>query len=537
MRTAVAVAGIILFASLVSGKSPAPTIGEIIYRQGITAAGVAVTSDRESGGINPGADFPCVNCHRPSGLGAVEGGILCPPITAKYLFRRGIRYGSTEERETSHEVPVGRSVYTDATLARAIRDGIDPDGRTLKYLMPRYKLGDAAMSSLIAYLKKLSSGPVPGVTADTLNFATIITPDADPVKRKGMLDVLEHFVAARNVFYRPIAYPVRDPRWMYHVPRKWQLHVWDLTGEPETWGKQLHDRLEAEPVFAVISGLGGKDWKPIHEFCQQESIPCLFPNVELPVVAEGDFYDVYFSKGVLLEAELIAHQLQVSAGASGIRRIVQIFREDDVGAEAAKALQSEVAAHGLATIERPLTSRATGGELAAALKEVGAKDALILWLRGDDLRNLPTEPPKTPLVFLSGLMGGLEHAPIRGAWRGVTRMTYPYELPSRRTVLQNYPKWWFQIEHIPLIAEQTQVDTYIACNIVGTILNGMEENFVPDYLIENTEDMLSSRIINGNYARLGLAPGQRFASKGGSIVRFADADGNKLVPEGDWIVP
>ncbi len=521
----------ILFASLVSGKSPTPTTGEIIYRQGISAAGVPVTGDRESGGIAPGASAACVNCHRPSGLGSVEGGILCPPITAKYLFRRDIRYG----QEQTHSVSAIRSVYTDTTLARAIRDGIDPDGRTLKYLMPRYNLDDTAMSSLIAYLKELSSGPVPGVTADTLQFATIVTPDADPVKRKGMLDVIEHFVAAKNVFYRPIAPPVRDPRWMYHIPRKWQVHVWDLAGAPGSWGKQLHDRLEAEPVFAVISGLGGKDWEPIHQFCQQESIPCLFPNVDLPVVAEQDFYDVYFSRGVLLEAGLIAHQLQDPAGALGIRRIVQVYREDDVGAEAAKALHGEIAAHGLATIERPLTPGASGGELAAALEKAGVKDALILWLRADDLRNLPVEPPKSPLVFVSGLMGGLESAPIQGAWRGVTRMTYPYELPARRGVLQNYPLWWFQIQHIPVIAEQTQVDTYIACNIVSTLLNGMEENFVRDYLVENAEDMLSSRIVNGNYPRLGLAPGQRFASKGGYIVRFAD--GNKLVPEGDWIVP
>ncbi|HYK90387.1 MAG TPA: cytochrome C [Acidobacteriota bacterium] len=533
MRTSAVTAGVILFASLVSGKSAAPTIGEIIYRQGITAAGVPVNEDRGSGGISPGANAACVNCHRPSGLGAVEGGILCPPITAKYLFRRGIRYG----QEETHSVSAIRSVYTDTTLARAIRDGIDPDGRTLKYLMPRYNLDDAAMTSLIAYLKELSSGPVPGTTADTLHFATIVTPDADPVKRKGMLDVLEHFVAAKNVFYRHLLPPARDPRWMYHIPRKWQLHVWDLAGEPETWGEQLHNRLKSEPVFAVISGLGGKNWEPIHQFCQQESIPCLFPNVDLPVVSESDFYDLYFSKGVLLEAGLIAHQIHDISGTAGIRRIVQVYREGDVGAEAAKALRNEIAAHGLVIIERPLTQRAAGGDLSAALEKAGAQDALVLWLRADDLRNLPLEPPKSPSVFVSGLMGGLEGAPIQGAWRGVTSMTYPYELPTRRGALQNYPVMWFNIQHIPLVAEQTQVDTYIACNIVGEILNDMQENFVRDYLIECAEDKLSSRIVNGNYPRLGLAPGQRFASKGGYIVRFAGADGNKLVPEGDWIVP
>jgi len=38
-------------------------------------------------------------------------------------------------------------------------------------------------------------------------------------------------------------------------------------------------------------------------------------------------------------------------------------------------------------------------------------------------------------------------------------------------------------------------------------------------------------------ACLSLGPGQRFASKGGYVVRFADATGTRVVPEGEWTVP
>jgi hypothetical protein len=48
---------------------------------------------------------------------------------------------------------------------------------------------------------------------------------------------------------------------------------------------------------------------------------------------------------------------------------------------------------------------------------------------------------------------------------------------------------------------------------------------------------LSHRLINGYYPRLGLAPGQRFGSKGAYVVRFADPQGKRLVADGDWIVP
>jgi hypothetical protein len=49
--------------------------------------------------------------------------------------------------------------------------------------------------------------------------------------------------------------------------------------------------------------------------------------------------------------------------------------------------------------------------------------------------------------------------------------------------------------------------------------------------------MLDSRIVNGYYTRLGLAPGQRFASKGGYLVRFVGPTGGAIAADGDWIVP
>ena len=191
MRISLVLAGLILLASWMSAESAAPTAGEALYRRGILASGEPLSGNREGGGSTSGASAACVNCHRPSGLGTVEGRTVIPPITAKYLFRPGTSVAPTAGDH--HLGPTGpsRSPYTDDTLVRAIRKGVDPDGRTLDYLMPRYNLDDATMRSLIAYLKRLSSGPVPGVGVDTLHFATIITPDADPVKRRGMLDVLD----------------------------------------------------------------------------------------------------------------------------------------------------------------------------------------------------------------------------------------------------------------------------------------------------------------------------------------------------------
>ncbi len=538
MRKSIILPGLILLSLVVRTSASTSSPGEALYRQGILPSGKPLRGERQGGGPVQGIGAACVNCHQRSGFGDVEGQIVIPPITAKYLFRPRDRNLEGAAESHIHATAPARAAYTDSTLARAIREGIDPNGRTLDYLMPRYKLDDQTMAVLLQYLTKLSKGPVPGVTEDTLHFATIITPDADPIERKGMLDVIEHYFAAKNASYLTDTPPSSDFGGVTRpVPRMWQLHVWELAGPPESWEEQLRKRLRAEPVFAVISGLGGKTWAPVHHFCEEESLPCLLPNVELPVVAEDDFYPVYFSKGVLLEAELIAHRLREERAGSVPRRVVQVYREDDIGADAAKALRAERVAEGFKFEDRIIHASAASQELADAVKDAGTGDAVILWLRPEDLRSLPPEEPEGPEFFLSGIMGGLENAPLPAAWRSCVHMTYPFDLPELRSTRMLYPIEWCRFQHVPVVAERIQADTYIACDTLAQNVSHMGDDIVRDYLLEQFEFMLSSRLFNGYYPRLDLAPGQRFASKGGYIVHFADASGGKVTAEGEWIVP
>ena len=101
----------------------------------------------------------------------------------------------------------------------------------------------------------------------------------------------------------------------------------------------------------------------------------------------------------------------------------------------------------------------------------------------------------------------------------------------------NFPLSWFKIRNIAVVDERMQTDTYVACGILAETLTEMLDSFVPDYLIERLESMLSHRLVNGYFPRLSLAPGQRFASKGGYLARFIDLDGAQVVADGDWLVP
>jgi len=505
--------------------------GQRIYREGVLPNGDALLGIREQGTPLVGAAAACVNCHRRSGLGSYEGTTVVPPIIGKYLLRG--RQDNVEDMSMPHipgYVP-NREPYTTETLAAALRTGVAPGGRSLGYLMPRYALDEASMGQLTNYLEHLTSAAVPGVSDTELDFATVITPDADPVARDGMLEVLNHFVGGQNKVIAAEVRPMKANREiMYRVTRRWRLHVWTLSGAPDTWQRQLSAKLAAEPVFAVISGIGGRTWQPIHEFCEAHSIPCLFPNVDAPVIAEQDFYPVYFSRGVLLEADLMTHVLPAGG------RIVQIYRETDIGATAARAVRERERAKGVTVLDRALGT-GPADSIRQALAELHPGDHLLLWLRNADLKALPEGLPNGVEVYASGSMGGLENALPPTTWRPHFHLTYPFDLPDARRVRMNFPLGWMRIQGIAVVDERVQSDTYLACQILSEALGHMLDSFVGDFLMERLELMLSSRLVSAYYPRLGLAPGQRFASKGGYLVHFVRPTGTEIAADGDWIVP
>jgi hypothetical protein len=521
------------------------SVGESIYRYGMLGSGASLEGTRQSGNLSlAGADAACANCHQRSGLGRSEGVITIPPITGQYLFHS--RAGSANEAVLPYVESVhgSREPYTEATLARAIRSGVDSEGRPLGVLMPRFLLDDANMAALIGYLKTLDVPRIPGVTATLLHFATIITPDADPIKRRGMLDVLDSYFADKNRIPLKPSPPMRSSgktmysKSMYIANRHWQLHVWDLTGPAAGWKAQLENHLKSEPVMAVVSGLGGSNWAPIHEFCERQQIPCLFPNVEVPVDAKGDFYSLYLSKGVLLEAELMAKSLtEASAGARPVKTVAQIYRVGDNGQAAAQVLAAALQSHGIVVRNHALAATAKGRDTADALRGAAPTDALVLWLRPGDVAALGDAPAAPATVFMSGLMGGLEDAPLPLSWRPRVRLTYPFDLPEQRIVRVDYALGWFTIRRIPIVAQQVQADTYLACGLLSETLNNMADAMEPDYLVERMQGILEHRILTGYYPRLTLATGQSFASKGGYLVKFAQPTGKQLAVQGDWTVP
>jgi hypothetical protein len=525
--------------------------GQSIYREGMLASGEPLRAERSSGSIQ-GVAAACVNCHRRSGLGSYEGSVLVPPIIGPYLFRE--RAANTQDLTLPHVqgFTANGYAYSVQSLAIAIRTGVAADGRVMNALMPRYLLDDASLGDVIEYLKNLSAGPFPGVKDQMLEIATIVTPDAEPNEREAVLEVIGEYFKVRNaavVSRIQSAVPAAAAA-EYRAVRNWHLQVWELSGPADTWEDQLQRRQSADPVFAVVSGIGRTTWTPVQNFCERNRVPCLFPNLDsAPATGQG-YYSVYFSRGVLLETDMILDRLSAQTRAGVLRgRVVQVYRSGDVGAGAAEALARSAQKLHLTVTDRVLPPRRTAPavraapaesqariELKTALAGLRPQDTLVLWLRPPDIALLAEEAPSAQ-TYLSGSMANLEDAPLPAAWRDTVHMTYPFDPPDRRRVRENFPHAWFRQHGIPLTADRLQSNTYLACSIVADALDAMLDSYVPDFLIERLEMMTGSQLSTGYFPRLSLAAGQRFASKGGYIVKFDGHDHSRLKVEGDWLAP
>ncbi|MEJ8834963.1 c-type cytochrome [Ramlibacter sp. AN1133] len=489
--------------------------GRALYLEGRRADGSALTAVRAGGLALAGAEAACVSCHRRSGMGGSEGRSYIPPITATALFT------AMPVGKGASAIGDGRPAYGEASLAHALREGVDASGRPLDYLMPRYRLADDEVSALQAYLRTLPERPA--ADGGTVHFATVIAPDVPRERSEAMVGVLQACFDEHNAGPRPERGRHKLAAGMsQREGRKWQLHVWNLEGPQAGWGSQLARHAGEQPVFAVVGGVGGAQWEPVHGFCERTGVPCVFPHLEAAPAAAGSFYPLYLGQGALLEAGLVARHLAQQPPAH--RHVTQVLREHDAAAQAAAAaLQQALAEQGVETGELRIPAQAP---LAPGLfSRLQAQETLVLWLRPADLAQLAGVAPAGAQVFVSATLAQRDEVPLPQAWRARTLMAYPFELPQQRARVTTPMRQWLQERGLALTDERVQADAFVACRALRTAMLEAEDHLGRDYLVERLETNMERTTATGLYPRLALGIGQRFASKSGYLVRFDEARG------------
>lgn len=488
-----------------------------MYRDGILPSGAPMTA--LVGGDVPvvGTQFSCENCHGRSGMGASEGAFVIPPVAAQFLY----------EDSAQPERPA----YDHASLARVLREGVTPGGRTLSVeLMPRYAVSDSDVEVLAHYLETLSPGNSPGVDDTAIHFATIVTEDTDPAERDAVLAVFNRYFEEINRETRN-----ESARWdrgytpeskLPTVFREWQLEEWTLTGAPESWGEQLEQFYRDGPVFAVVGGLGTGSWAPVSAFCERHELPCLYPSVDLPHRDDGDFYTVYFSGGLLLEADLIAKHLR----SDPVTEVLQLYC-DDRFLPAVTRIRDALADTEVTTRALSCAGTMPLAEVEAAL---GAGGAVVAWALAEDLGEIQALQSGGRFYVSSSLLDAAAPDSMAAPEQTVF-MAHPFKLPGRTDAAVRRFEIWARTRDIEVTSPRRQAEALFTCLVLKDAVKHMGRFFIREYALDMMDHAEGMAAYLPMHARPSFGPGQRFINKGGYVVPLVR--GEPAIDQAEWILP
>jgi len=530
-------------------------LGERMYREGILPSGEPMKAVVKGDIPVAGTAFTCVSCHLRSGLGSVEGGVITPPTNGKNLYQP---LASLHKYYAVAAAPPVRPAYTDKTLADALRAGIDPRGRKLNDVMPRYMLDDKDMAILIAYLKSLSSDFSPGVTDDAIRFATVVTDDASTGDRDAMVTSIEKYFTYKNnlaKYYetnrgrrsaRMAESMLLSPEVIY---KRLLLSRWQLEGPAETWRSQLEEYYRKEPVFALLGGISKKEWRPVHQFCEEHHVPCILPITDFPVISEKDWYTLYFSKGIYQEGEAAARYLNSIADGLNDEAIVEVLRDSPEGRALSKGFQETWIGLG----HKPVVSvTLKDGEVLTreSLKRILISEkpsSLIVWdgpAALPELEALAGSANRPARVFASSTYLREGMWAVKGEARDFVYFTYPFRLPQDEAKYTGMVESFMGIRNFKGDELIILKRVYSAVQVLSQVLMGMNGNYYRDYLLDLFGMTMSTSgmglwerdEIYPLYPRFSFGPGQRYASKGCYVVQLSKGPKPELVKKSDWVI-
>ncbi len=328
------------------------------------------------------------------------------------------------------------------------------------------------------------------------------------------------------------------------------LSRWILKGPPETWRSQLEEYNRKEPVFALVGGITKGTWRPIHEFSEENHIPCLLPVTDFPVISETDWYTLYFSKGLYQEGEstarFLASRNEPAPGAS----LVQVVRSSPEGLALSAGFHQAWQELGHAA---PITltlkeGELSNGEAVRAFMEREKPSVLVLWdgpAALQILQVLQDGKTRPKMVFLSSSYLKENMWQISDELRDVVYLSYPYRLPAGQAGK----------EESSFIGSNTaQGHELVISKKMFTAVKTMTQAILDmngQYYRDNLLDVIgmnkgamgmgmggrskSEEETYPLYERFSFGPGQRYASKGCFIVQLTKGPKPDFIRKSDWI--
>ena len=519
--------------------------GKNIYMHGKLSSGKDIIATTVGDVQLTGEQAACVNCHRHSGLGSIEGSTIAPAITGEILFsEQKIKAHRYQPSTKQAPYTLDRPAYTKDSLKNTLQSGVDINGYPLELLMPRYTFAENDYKHLYAYLNSLSINNA-GVTDTTLHIATIIDGRVSTAKINTLLSTLERFISdlnsgTRREVERTAQAPIQK-EWLYRGYRKYRLHVWKLTGEPDSWQQQLNIYYDKSPVFAVVSGISKDSWENIDNFCNNREIPCILPNTKTPGYSADNFYTLYYNAGPYNDASVIAsyfHDKAINNNEAG--NIVQLYDDSSYSMVAKNTLHDEITSnklHKITSVALDTISDKYGIDQYLKNKNT----TVIIWAEKLDsslIEALSSSKNKIKSVFIPYYLATSSEARKKLDNIGLEVLTsYPYVTPSSEPRATIRSSAWGKSRKIDTTEKAVFTNTFTAVKVLFNAIKHARSHFNRAYIIELLEHKLDKSVLTGMYPKLTIGPNQRYASRGGYIMKLPDDEFSALQPVTEWLLP
>jgi mono/diheme cytochrome c family protein/ABC-type branched-subunit amino acid transport system substrate-binding protein len=491
--------------------------GKRLYLEGRGVSGEAINATVQGDVPLSGTQVTCQSCHGRSGMGTIESGKIPPAIAGPFLFTPDIRTRTQRQRPA----------YTDKTLARAVRYGIDAAGQPLDPLMPRFQLGDRDVVALTAYLRQLGTSLSPGSGPDNLRVATLIAGDVDPILEQAELDVIKAYIAARNRSGPQRLRGGHFPHDEKEIYRKWSHDIWRVRGPPESWGAQIEKLYRKQPVFALIGGLASGSWQSVHDFCKAQQMPCLLPDIDLPPDDVSDFYSFYFSRGLLLEADIIASVLKSKNLSTNVLSILDSGNARAIAA--ATALEQALTKIGAQVRTLDIS---TNPDLTLAKVAGNNTSAIVLWLNAEGLQRMEKGvQSEGPPLFMSATLLGTNGDKLPATLRSRAQVVQLTALPNEPDPALRRYLAWARVQKVTVREERHQALAYFACMVFAEGVKHTGLYLSRDYVLDLLNHSSKLTAYLPLYTRGGITPWQRVLSRGGYLVNLSGHE------DPTWVVP
>lgn len=482
--------------------APAALRGKRLFQRGVTADGRPLEGAIVGGAATlSGREAACAGCHAPGGEGTAEGGIAAPPITADRL--------SSSTRE--------RGAYAAATLAAAIREGRAPASRRLHPVMPRYRLGEADLADLIAYLGCVGRDLDPGVTEDAVKLGAAL-PLTGPAAPMGaaVRDVLSAAFAEVNarggVFRRRIELSVEDSG--------------GSAGEPGATARLL-DR----GVLALVGSAWSGDPR-LEARLEEEGAPLVGPGGAGTTTGDGVVFHVEPGPDVLARVA-ITHLAGARSDAGSAALIVHT--RDGAGEAWASGARAEAARRGLPA---PASLAFAPGHLppravVEAARRQGAR-AILFWGPGGDLARCAALAPAfdgAPIYASLGSIGGEPEA-LRPEVSDRVLFLYPGLLGEEARASSEALRAFLRRAGVAPGPLWAQASAYVSATILIEALKRAGAHVTREGLIAALEGLRDFDA--GPASRVSFARNRRVGVLGASLVRLDPASGAAVRASG-WI--